>query len=378
MKTIFAAAMLLSATLALTAPPAVAQQRPVMLGAVQSLSGPNAPYGVAIRAGLELAAAEINAAGGVLGGRPLHLIVEDSAGDPGRAVRAARRLIDGYRVPLIVGPTLSTEMLSVGPLASQRRIPIVSSSNTAIGITDTGPYVFRTALPAVDVIPATLRAAQQRFGIERVAILYGTDDAFTRSEYDVIRSSVDRLGIETVATETFRSRDTDFSAQLNRIRALNPDAVVVSALLEAAGRILVQARELGIPPSVRFIGGDGFNSPELAAIAGAAADGILVGSPWFIGDDHPRNREFVAAYRAAYDRDPDQFAAQAYDTLHIVAAAIGLAGSTDGDALRTALMQIRHEGVVGPFWFSPTRDPGTAEGVVLLTMRDGRFTTALE
>lgn len=376
MKTIMA--MIVSVAFALAAPPVAAQQRPVMLGVIQSLSGPNAPYGTAIRDGLDLAAAEINAAGGVLGGRRLHLIIEDSGGDPARAARAARRLIEGYRVPLIIGPTLSTEMFLAGPIADERRIPIISSSNTALGITDLGPYVFRTALPAVDVIPATLRTTQQRFGIETAAVMYGTDDAFTRSEYEVIRGSLGRLGIEILATETFHSRDTDFSAQLNRIKALDLDAIVVSALLEAAARILVQARELGIPPSVRFIGGDGFNSPRLAEIAGAAADGVLVGSPWFIGDPNPLNQRFVAAYRAAYDRDPDQFAAQAYDTLHIVAAAIDLAGSTDGDALRTVLMQIRHEGVVGPFWFSPTRDPGTAEGVVVLTIQDGRFTTALE
>lgn len=376
MKTIMA--VIASVALTLAAPPAAAQRLPVILGAIQSLSGPNAPYGAAIRNGLDLAAAEINAKGGVLGGRRLQLVVEDSGGDPARAARATRRLIEGYRVPLIIGPTLSTEMFLAGPIADERRVPIISSSTTALGITDLGPFVFRTALPAIDVIPATLRAAQQRFGLETAAIMYDTDDAFTRSEYEVIRGSLGRLGIQIVATETFGSGDTDFSAQLSRIKELEPDAIVVSALLEAAAGILVQAREVGIPPSVRFIGGDGFNSPELAEIAGKAADGVLVGSPWFIDSPIPVNQEFVAAFRAAYDRDPDPFAAQAYDTLHVVASAIDLAGSTDRDVLRAALMQIHHEGAVGPFWFSPMRSPGTAEGVVLLTMRDGQFTTAIE
>lgn len=359
---------------ALFALPAAAEPQPVTLGAIEILTGPNAHYGTAIRSGLELALAEVNARGGVLGGRPLALLVEDSAGNIEQGINAARKLIGQDRVALIIGPTLSTEMFAVGPIANERHVPIIGTSTTARGITDIGPYVFRTSLPEADVIPVTLRTAQQRFGIRRVAVMYGNDDAFTRSGYEVFRDTLERMGIETVTTETFGGRDTDFSAQLTRIQSLNADAVVCSALVEAAAGILLQARQLGIPDSVFFIGGNGFNSPRLGEIAGAAADGTLVGSPWFLGKEDPANQAFVAAFRARYQRDPDQFAAQAYDTMHIVAEAIDRAGSTDGDKLRDALLQTRHDGVMGPFTFTANRDPGSVEGVVVLTMRDGRFT----
>lgn len=120
---------------------------PVTLGAVEVLSGPNSRYGVAIRNGLLLAQDEINAKGGVLGGRRLNLIIEDSAGNKEQAINAVRKLIGRDQVPLIIGPTLSNEMFAAGPVANDRKIPIIGTSTTAKGITDIGPYVFRTALP---------------------------------------------------------------------------------------------------------------------------------------------------------------------------------------------------------------------------------------
>ena len=126
--------------------PASAQKEPVRLGAIQVLSGPNATYGVAIKGGLELALSEINAKGGVLGGRPLALTVEDSAANKDQAINAARKLIGRDKVVAIIGPTLSNEMFALGPVVNERRIPIVGTSTTAVGITDIGPFIFRTAL----------------------------------------------------------------------------------------------------------------------------------------------------------------------------------------------------------------------------------------
>lgn len=361
------------AVLVLIGQPSHAQQQLLILGVIQALAGPAAPYGISGRNGLELAAVEINARGGLLG-RQLYLAVEDSAGDPTRAFNAAQRLIQGYRVPLIIGPTLSTEMLTVGPVGNEHRVPIISSSATAVWITDIGPYVFSTALPASDVIPVQLRTAGKRFGIKTAALMYGTDDAFTNSEADVYRREMESLGIKVLATETFRNRDADFSAQLARLKELGPDAVAVAAHVEPAAQILMQARQIELSSSVLFIGGDGFNSPRLIDIAGEAADGVLVSSPWFPNPDDPAAARFIEAYRARYGREPDQFAARAYDTLYLIASAINLVGNTSGEALRTALMQTRHDGVMGPFAFSPRRNPGSAEHVAVLVIKEGRFT----
>ncbi|GJE04495.1 ABC transporter substrate-binding protein [Methylobacterium isbiliense] len=366
--------MLAAAMLAGTVAGANAQDKtPVKLGAIEILTGPNSRYGIAIQRGFDLALADINKAGGVLGGRPLALAYEDSAGAKEQALNAARKLIGRDRVPLILGPTLSNEMFAAGPVANERKVPIVGTSTTANGITAIGPYVFRTAMPEADVIPVTLKTAQSKFGIKRVAVMYGNDDAFTKSAYDVMKATLEKLGIQVLTTETFGSKDTDFSAQLTKIKGLNPDAIVLSALVEAASGIALQARQLGIDPKVFIIGGNGLNSPKLGEIAGASADGTIVGSPWFIGKKDPANQAFVTAFREKYGDSPDQFAAQAYDTLFIVAKAIDAAGAPDSEKIKDALIKVKHTGVMGPFSFSESRDPADTSGVVVLTMKGGKF-----
>ena len=360
----------LALALTFTAGPALAQGT-VPVGAIEILSGPNAAYGIAIRAGLELALDEVNVQG-VLGGKKIALTVEDSAADKDQAINAARKLIGRDKVITIIGPTLSNEMFAVGPVANERGIPTVGTSTTAVGITAIGPFIFRTSLPEADVIPVTLKKAMAR-GVKSIALLYANDDAFSKSGFDVMKAAAEKAGLTVVATESFGSKDTDFSAQLTKIKALKPDAVGISALVEPISGVLLQARQLGFGKETLFIGGNGSNSPKLGDIAGAAADGLIVGSPWFIAKPDAVNQKFVADFRKKYSRDPDQFAAQSYDTMKIVAAAIDRAGAADPAKVRDALTQTKFSGVMGPFAFTPGRDPASAEGVVVLEMQGGKF-----
>ncbi len=366
--------LLIAASLS-AVPAAFAQSSdPVTVGAIEILSGPSAAYGKAIKEGLDLAVDDINQKG-VLGGRKINLIVEDSAGNKDQAINAARKLIGRDHVALIIGPTLSNEMFAVGPVVNARKIPIVGTSTTAVGITDIGPYVFRTSLPEADVVPVTIEAAKAR-GVKTIALMYANDDAFSKSSFDTMKAAAQKAGLKIVAEESFSQKDTDFSAQLTKIKALKPDAIGIAALVEPTTGVLLQARQLGFGKDTLFLGGNGSNSPKIGEIAGAAADGLMVGSPWFIGKDDPANKAFVTAYRTKYGHDPDQFAAQAYDTMHIVAQAIDRAGSTDADKLREALLKTNYTGVMGPFRFTDHRDPASAEGVVVLSMQSGKFVIA--
>ena len=347
---------------------------PVPVGAIEILSGPNAAYGNAIRDGLNLALGDINKTG-ILDGRPIALTIEDSAGSKDQAVNAARKLIARDKAVAIIGPTLSNEMFAVGPVTNARGVPIIGTSTTAAGITAIGENVYRTALPESDVIPVTLAHAKAQ-GVKTIALLYANDDAFSKSGYDTMRAAAEKAGLAILATEGFGSKDSDFSAQLTRIQALHPDAIGISALVEPVSGVLLAARQLGIDGHTLFIGGNGSNSPKLGELAGAAADGLIVGSPWFVGKGTPQNQAFVAAFRAAYGHDPDQFAAQAFDALKIVVAAIDRAGAADPAKLGPALLQTDYDGVMGPFRFTPGRDPASTAGVVVLQMKDGAFTVA--
>ena len=367
---------LLWAAALLAAPAAAFAQAsgPIQVGAIEILSGPNAAYGTAIRAGLELALEEINQKG-VLSGRKIQLTVEDSAGNKDQAINAARKLVGRDRVVTVIGPTLSNEMFAAGPVVNERKIPIIGTSTTAAGITDMGPYIFRTSLPESDVIPVTLAYAKAH-GVKTIALLYANDDAFSKSGFDTMKAAAEKAGLNILAIESFAGKDTDFSAQLTKIKALKPDAIGISALVEPVSGVLLQARQLGFGKETLFIGGNGSNSPKLGEIAGAAADGLVVGSPWFIGKDDAANRAFVASFKAKYGRDPDQFAAQAYDCMHIVADAIARAGAAEPEKIRDALLATKYSGVMGPFTFTPGRDPASTEGVVVLAMQSGKFVVA--
>jgi branched-chain amino acid transport system substrate-binding protein len=342
----------------------------VPVGLIAILSGPNAAYGTAIRAGAELALAEVNAPG-----QRIALIVEDSGGTKDGAINAARKLIGRDKVAAIIGPTLSNEMFAVGPVTNGRGVPTIGTSTTANGITDIGPFIFRTALPEADVIPVTMKKAVAR-GAKSIALMYADDDAFSKSGFEVMQAAAAEAGLKLLTVESFGSKDTDFSAQLTKIKALKPDAVGISALVEPVSGVLLQARQLGFGPETLFIGGNGSNSPKLGQIAGAAANGLIVGSPWFIGKPDAKNVAFVAAFRARYGRDPDQFAAQAYDTMFILAAATARAGNAEPARNRNALLTTDYAGVMGPFRFTAHRDPASAEGVVVLEMHDGQFRIA--
>jgi branched-chain amino acid transport system substrate-binding protein len=347
---------------------------PVPVGAVEILSGPNAAYGSAIKAGLDLALAAVNAKG-VLGGRPIALTVEDSGGTKDGAINAARKLIGRDKVVAIIGPTLSNEMFALGPVTNGRGVPTIGTSTTAKGITDIGPFIFRTSLPEADVVPVTLKKAVAR-GVKTIALLYANDDAFSKSGFDAMQAAAQAAGLKILDIESFGSKDTDFSAQLTKIKSEKPDAVAISALVEPTSGVLLQARQLGFGKETLFIGGNGANSPKLGQIAGTAADGLIVGSPWFVAKPDAANQAFVGAFRAKYGKDPDQFAAQAYDTLFIVADAIDRAGAADPAKIRDALQATDHTGVMGPFRFTDRRDPASTEGVVVLEMQGGAFRIA--
>ncbi len=325
----------------------------IKLGAAEALSGPAAKYGTAIKNGFTLAADEINAKGGVNGNK-LVLVMEDEQGKKEEAINVFKKLIFQDKVLAVFGPTLSNSAFAADPIANAAKVVAFGTSNTADGITAMGPYTFRNSVMESDVLPVTTRVAVKHFGLKKVAVIYGNDDAFTKSGYDVFKATLADQKIAVTTTETYAKGDVDFKAQLTKIKATNPDAIVCSCLAEEAGNIILQTRSLGMKQP--FIGGNGFNSPKLFEIAKEAADNTIMGSPWSSENTASANKAFIAAYQAKFKADPDQFAAQSYDALHIVAQAlknVKLSGNLEKDrqALQQALPTVKWDGATGPFAF---------------------------
>lgn len=321
------------------------------VGVISYLTGPGASYGEAITNGINLAHKEITE----LGELDIELKIEDSAGKQEEALSVAQKLMNSENVDAIIGPTLSTEMQIVGPEADLNGVPILGTSNTAEGIPQLGEYVFRNSIPETLAIPASVQKAIDKYGAKKVAILYGNDDVFTKAGYDTMKQVAEDLDLEVLTTETFQLGQSDYKAQLTKIKSLNPDLVLASALYNEGAVILDQARKMGI--DVPFVGGNGFNSPEVIEIAGDAANGLIVATPWFAKKDNEKVKKFVEDYKAAYGMEPDQFAAQAYDGFYVMAEAIKNAGEADRDAIRDALAEIKDfEGVLGNMSFDEDGD----------------------
>ena len=325
----------------------------IKLGAAEALSGPAGQYGQSIKNGFLLAVDEINAAGGVKGNK-ISLLIEDEQGKKEQAIDVFKKLIFQDKVLMVFGPTLSNSAQAADPIAQAAKIVAFGTSNTAEGITSIGDYVFRNSVTEADVLPETLRVAAKVANVKKVAVLYGNDDVFTKSGFDAFKKALDDLKIPVTTTETFAKGDVDFKAQLTKIKASNPDAIVLSALIAEGAPIMVQARQLGI--NLPFIGGNGMNSVKIFDLAKEKSDNLWVGSPWALSNQTDANRHFIVAYTQRYKSAPDQFGAQAFDAMYIVATALGkikLSGNLDADrtALRDALPTVTHNGATGPFRF---------------------------
>jgi branched-chain amino acid transport system substrate-binding protein len=348
--------------------PAQVTGKPITVGAVFILTGGNAGYGLAQRAGIELARDEINKAGGI-NGRPIEIVQEDSQGKTEEAVNAVRKLVDKDEVTAIIGPTLSGEMLSAGKVAQEAGVPTLGVSTTGNGITDIGKYIFRNSLPEANVLPFTLKAAKETFGVKKVSLVWAANDQISVTGYQIFKQELAKNGIEIAAEASFNIGDREFGAQVTKVLAPKPDALVVSSLYQEGSLFLVQARKAGFTGPV--VGNNGFNSPKVVEVAQSAADGLIVGSPWFSGRDDAKVKAFVAAYTAKTGSAPDQFAAQAYDGMYLIAQALK-AGGDNRDKVRDALAGIKnYQGVTGNFAFDENRNPVMTP--FILTIKAGQY-----
>jgi len=368
-RLLFAAAVSAAFVVAAVGPALSAET--IKMGFVFSMTGGAAAYGATQKEGAELAVGQINAAAG--GGLKIVPIFEDDASVPQQGTNVYNKLINGDKVAVVVGPTLSNTAKITNPIAQQIGVTVLGVSNTAGGITEIGDYIFRNSLTEAVVIPNTIKIAKEKLGLKKVVLFYGNDDAFTKSGADVFRKVLQAEGIQILGEQTFAKGDRDFSPQLTQIKSQNPDAIVCSALVEEASGIVSQARQLGIPKTVRIIGGNGFNSPALIKNAGEASEGVIVGAAWNISSTNPLNVKFVDDYTKKYNRPPDQFAAQAFAGVHIAYQAAKAAGTADNrKAIRDAMVKIKGlDTLLGKFSFTEGRDADHSP--VVQEVKGGKF-----
>jgi len=361
--------LFVAAALVAAAPSARAAET-VKIGGSFSMTGPAAAYGGSQKACVQAAVEEVNK-GGALTGITLQAIIEDDASTKEQGIAVFQRFINKDKVSAIIGPTLSNTATAADPLAQAAKVPVVAISNTATkGITDIGDCIWRVSLTELHVITPALKRIQQKLGFKKAGMLYGNDGAFTEAGYNVMKAALEAQGIAIVGTQTFAKPDRDYNAQLTALRALAPDVLMVSALAENAAGIVAQARQLGW--NVTIMGGNGFNSPAFVKNAGPAAEGVYVGTAWNKVSADSANQRFIEVMKGR-GMDPDQFCAQAYTGVLVVAEAIKNAGMKAGrDDIKAGFAKVKDLPTpLGKFSFLENRDGSHAPA--LQVVKDGKF-----
>ena len=341
----------------------------IAIGAVHPITGrlglDNPPLGQ----GFELAVTEIN--NSQLSNVNIKLIVEDGQSTVEGAVEAFNKLIHQDGVSAILGPATSMQAQAVFPTAQQNRVVTISPTSAARGLSAIGDFIFRTALTTDVLIPSGVRITQEKLGYTKVATIYDEIDLFSTDSDAVVKEALTANGVEILTTETLQTGETDFSAQLTRIKDSNPDAIFISAAVTETPEIMIQGRQLGIPADVPFLISVTFASSQIE-LAGDAAEGAIIFTSWVSTADTPGNQTFVQHYRAKYGAEPSPWAAQSYAALYILAEAIVNAQSTDATAIRDALANIENfDTVLGQFSFNTLGD--AVYDLMILIVQNGDF-----
>lgn len=336
------------------------------IGFTAALTGGAAAYGRSEEEGVRLAVEEINKKGDF----PIDLLVEDTKAVPADSMNATKKLIQ-EKVSLIIGPMTSNEAKAAGPIIQNAKVPSLEISVTAENITDIGDCIFRNSVPESKNIPQTVKKTHKLLGYKTAAILYAHDNEQHVTAQKYFQKTMEEEGVQVIDVETFGSKDSEYSAQLTNIQHKAPDVIVVCSYYQEGSRILKKMREMGMDQPV--LGDNGFVSPELGKMAGAAADNVYVSSMWSADRKDEKVQKFVENYTKAYGRAPDQFAASAYDGVYMAMDAMQRAGTTtDHKKIRDALAQMKDfKGVCGTFSFDEKRDP--VVDLILMKMQDGKF-----
>lgn len=336
------------------------------IGFTAALTGGAAAYGKSEEEGVRLAVEEINKKGDF----PIDLLVEDTKAVPADSMNATKKLIQ-EKVSMIIGPMTSNEAKAAGPIIQNAKVPSLEISVTAENITDIGDCIFRNSVPESKNIPQTVKKTHKLLGYKTAAILYAHDNEQHVTAQKYFQKTMEEEGVQVIDVETFGSRDSEYSAQLTNIQHKAPDVIVVCSYYQEGSRILKKMREMGMDQPV--LGDNGFVSPELGKMAGAAADNVYVSSMWSADRKDEKVQKFVENYTKAYGRAPDQFAASAYDGVYMAMDAMQRAGTTtDHKKIRDALAQMKDfKGVCGTFSFDEKRDP--VVDLILMKMQDGKF-----
>ena len=322
---------------------------PIVFGAVLSATGPGSPLGEPERATLGMMETQVNDAGGLLG-RPIKIVIEDDQTNPKEAVTAVNKLLQQDKVVAVLGSSTSGSTLAIKPITQQAGIPLMalaaSNAITAAPITWTWRAPPRDAL----AVETALTYISKVMKLTKIAVLYD-ENAYGASGMAEIEKVASDYGLTIVAKESYKTEETDLTAQLTKIKAANPEVVVVWGTNPGPAVAAKNMDQLGMTQP--FVGSHGIANAKFIELAADSAEGVifpagrlLVPESYTDPEQKAQADKFIADYKTATGANPPTFAGHAFGGLTLLMDAITRAGSTDPAAIQKALGETK--GVVTP------------------------------
>jgi branched-chain amino acid transport system substrate-binding protein len=311
----------------------------IKIGVAVPITGHGANVGKREAIGAQAAVDVINAKGGI-GGVPLKLFIEDTASNPQEGVNAVRKLAGDQEVIAIVGPHYSSVAETTFPLGNQLKIVQIAVASSKPGLAEANrPYAFRNTLTEDKIAGAVVREFKKRYNIKKVAIMTDIKDAVSRSVgTNVLPPAFKADGIEIMTGDNpvgFQTNDTQFKAQITKLKAMNPDGIGLGALGPDALNIITEARRQGMKQP--FMSTAPIMEGEVPELGGDAVIGTFSGSIWHISLASEESKKFIAAYEnraktmyaSPFTATPDYYPVNAYDAVFMIAEAIQKTGVTN-------------------------------------------------
>lgn len=349
---------------------ASSDSKEIYIASANPMTGDSAQFGDIKVKAIQLALDEVNAKGGINGAQ-VKLLVGDDTGNPKEAPNVAQKFASDDKILAVIGHWNSSCTLAARGIYEAAGIPVITDSvNKAITDGST-PHVYRVSLTDTAQAQKLASYAYEKMGKRNVAILYTANDFGTGLKNDFTKAFTE-FGGNVVAAETyFEGQSKDFSPLLTKIKQKNPDLVFIAGYYVEAALIAQQSKSLGL--EVPMLGTDGVSSDELIKLGGKSVEGMQFAGFFHPDVEFPGTKEFVKAFKEKYNKEPDTYAALAYDSAKLVLEAIAKNGA-DREGIKKYFDEVKDfPGVAGPIAF---KNNDVTRGVIILTVKDGKITVS--
>jgi branched-chain amino acid transport system substrate-binding protein len=352
---------------------ACSQGKEIPVGVFNSLTGTYAFGGVPIQNGIKLALEEANAQG-LPGGNKFKVIEGDEAGDKSQAINLVNQFVRRDNAMLILGPTISAVALGAAPVANELKVPILAIGSSP-AIIATGPWAFKIQATPVDIMGFLGKLAVETLGVHSIILMHDQSNDGYIGQKVALAEYFTKAGTKIVADEKFVSSESNFIALATKIASTQTDAIFIAAPAEVSANLILQIRQAGLDPKVKFIGPSTFGSASFIKAGGKAVEGTYIVSDYSPANPSPMNQAFVKAYQAKYNLAPDNWAGMGYALGQVAVQAVRNAGpAPDRTRIRDELAKLNKVPMVmgnGTWSVDGGRNP--SYGGVLLQVKNGAF-----